>query len=56
VVVLVVFSSVVGEVCGWVCEEVGGGGGGGGSYMPNSRAIVLQRCGQCRRAGRMKDD
>ena len=26
----------------------------GGRILPNSRAIVLQQCGQCRRAGRMK--
>jgi len=26
----------------------------GGRIIPNSRAIVLQQCGQCRRAGRMK--
>jgi len=25
-----------------------------GCILPNSRAIVLQQCGQCRRAGRMK--
>ena len=29
------------------------GGRGGGRILPNSRAIVLQQCGQCRRAGRM---
>jgi len=29
-------------------------GSGGGRIMPNSRAIVLKQCGQCRRAGRMK--
>jgi len=26
----------------------------GGRILPNSRAIVLQQCGQCRRAGRKK--
>ena len=26
-----------------------------GRILPNRRAIVLQQCGQCRRAGRMKD-
>jgi len=26
----------------------------GGHILPNSRAIVLQQCGQCRQAGRMK--
>jgi len=26
----------------------------GGRILPNSRAIVLQQCGQCRRAGRLK--
>ena len=26
----------------------------GGRILPNSRAIVLQQCGQCRRAGRRK--
>jgi len=26
----------------------------GGRILPNSRAIVLQQCGQCRRARRMK--
>ena len=30
------------------------GGWVGGRILPNSRAIVLQQCGQCRRAGRMK--
>jgi len=29
-------------------------GGRGGLLLPNSRAIVLQQCEQCRRAGRMK--
>jgi len=27
----------------------------GGRIFPNSRAIVLQQCGQCRRAGRMQE-
>jgi len=27
------------------------GGRGGGSYMCNSRAILVQQCGQCRWAG-----
>jgi len=27
---------------------------GGGRILPNSRAIALQQCGQCRRAGRTK--
>ena len=31
-----------------------GRSGGGGHILPNGRAIVLQRCGQCRRAGRRK--
>ena len=30
------------------------GGRGGVLYFPNSRAIVLQQCGRCRRAERMK--
>ena len=30
------------------------GGRGGGSILPDSRATVLQQCGQCRRAGRIK--
>jgi len=25
-----------------------GGGGGGGGILPNSRAMVLRQCGQCR--------
>ena len=29
-------------------------GSGGGRILPNSRAIVLHQCGQCRRAGRMR--
>jgi len=29
------------------------GGSGGGRVLPNHRAMVLQQCGQCRRAGRM---
>jgi len=29
------------------------GGRVGGRMLPNSRAIVLRQCGQCRRAGRM---
>ena len=28
----------------------------GRRILPNSRAKVLQQCGQCRRAGRKKDD
>ena len=31
------------------------GGRGGGRILPNGRAILLQQCGQCRRAGRMKE-
>jgi len=27
------------------------GGQGGGRILPNSRAVVLQQCGQCRWAG-----
>jgi len=30
------------------------GGSGGDRILPSSRAIVLQQCGQCRRAGRTK--
>jgi len=30
------------------------GGRGGNHILPDSHAIVLQQCGQCRRAGRMK--
>jgi len=30
------------------------GGLGGGSILPNSRVIVMQLCGRCRRAGRRK--
>jgi len=31
------------------------GGSRGGRILPNSRAIVLRQCGQCRWAGRMKE-
>jgi len=35
-------------------EGGGGGGGGGGRILPNTRAIVLQQCGEWRWAGGMK--
>ena len=36
------------------CMSYEKGGRRGGHILPNSRAIILQQCGQCRRAGRME--
>jgi len=36
-------------------KHKGQGGSEGERIFPNSRAIVLQQCGQCKRAGGMKE-